>query len=421
MRRLLIPVLFLVLGAGAFLGLRATRPEPAEVVPQERSWRVETLDVRLASHAPLLPLYGEIVAPEAVTFTAPLAARVAERPVRDGQRVAKGALLVALDEADVEPPVARAESRVADLEAQIEAERIRQQSDETALARERELLDNARRRFERARSLSERNLASASSLDDARDALAQARVTVDAREGALAGHPARLAQLEAGLSEARAGLAEARRDAERARVLAPFEGIVSGVTVAPGERVGEGAELLSIYPRDGLELRAQVPSAYLAELQAALDAGRRPLALGEGTRFRLTGFVGQSAPGGTEAILRLEGEPHGLRPGSLVDVTLRRPVVADSLAVPASALYGDEVLYLRDDDDRMRRRRVERHGPVDDEAAPGDGWVLVSGGGLADGQQVITTHLPNAAEGLRVEVVEDEAAAGEGAGDEEEA
>ncbi len=410
MRRLLIPVLFLALGAGAFLGLRATRPEPAPVASQERSWRVETLSVELGAHAPLLPLYGEIVAPEAVTFTSPLTARVAERPVRDGQRVAEGALLVALDEADVAPVVARAEARVADLEAQIEAQRVRQASDRTALARERELLDNARRRLERVRSLSERNLASASSLDDARDALSQARVTVDAREGALAGHPPRLAQLQAGLAEARAGLAEARRDAGRARLEAPFDGIVSGVAVAPGERVGEGAELLSIYPRDGLELRAQVPSAYLAELQAALDAGWHPLASGEETRFRLTGFVGKSAPGGTEAILRLAGEPRGLRPGSLIDVTLRRPTVPDSLAVPASALYGSEVLYLRDDDDRMRRLTVERHGPVAgrEGAARDDGWVLVSGEGLTDGQEVITTHLPNAAEGLRVQVVHDE-------------
>ncbi|GEK71788.1 MULTISPECIES: efflux RND transporter periplasmic adaptor subunit [Halomonas] len=413
MRRLLIPVLFLVLGAAAFLGLRATRPEPAEVAPQERSWRVETLSVALSSHAPLLPLYGEIVAPEAVTFTAPLPARIAERPVRDGQRVAEDQLLVALDEADVAPVVARAEARVNDLEAQIEAERVRQESDRTALARERELLGNARRRLERVRSLSERNLASASSLDDARDALAQARVTVDAREGALAGYPARLAQLEAGLAEARAGLDEARRDAERSRVEAPFAGIVSGVAVAPGERVGEGAELLSIYPRDGLELRAQVPSAYLDELQVALDDGRHPHAVGERARFRLEGFVGESAPGGTEAILRLEGMPRALRPGSLVDVMLRRPPVADSLAVPASALYGDEVLYLRDEDDRMRRLRIERHGPVagdarGDGAATNDGWVLVSGAGLADGQEVIVTHLPNAAEGLKLQVVGDE-------------
>ncbi|MBB3140769.1 efflux RND transporter periplasmic adaptor subunit [Halomonas organivorans] len=410
MRRMLIPVLFLALGLAAFMGLRATRPEPAQVTPQERSWRVDTLSVRLASHAPLLPLYGEIVAPEAITFTAPLPARVASRPVRDGQQVTEGETLVTLDEADVAPVVARAEARVADLEAQIDAERVRQESDQTALTRERELLDNAQRRLSRTRSLAERNLASPSALDDARDALAQARVTVDAREGAIAGHPARLAQLEAGLAEARASLAEARRDAERSSVAAPFDGIVSSVAVAPGERVAEGAELLSIYPRDGLELRALVPNAYLAELQAALDTGQRPIAIGEGARFRLTGFVGESAPGGTEAILRLDGEPHGLRPGSLVDVRLQRPTVPDSLAVPASALYGDDVLYLRDADDRMHRLQVMRHGLVagPGAASSGDSWVLVSGEGLSDGQRVIVTHLPNAVEGLKVEVAGDE-------------
>ncbi|MBB3229968.1 efflux RND transporter periplasmic adaptor subunit [Halomonas stenophila] len=401
MRRLLIPLLILALGVAAFVGLRVTRPEPATVTPQERSWRVETLTVRLADRVPVLPLYGEITAPERVTVTAPLTARVAERPVREGQHVAAGELLVALDDADTGPPVARAEARVADLEAQIDAARIRHERDQAALVRERELRDNARRQLERNRSLVARNLASQAALDDARDALARARVTVNAREGSIAEHPARLRGLEAGLAEARAGLAEARRDAERARVEAPFDGIVTGIAAAPGERVSEGAELLSVYPREGLELRATIPRAYQAELSEALAAGRRLVAHGEAARFVLTGLAGESDPAGVEAILRLEGANAGLRPGSLVDVRLERPVAEDTLAVPASALYGDDVLYLMDADGRMRRLAVSRRGQVP--GPDGESWVLVAGETLADGQRVITTHLPNAVQGLKVE------------------
>lgn len=409
MRRLLIPLLILALGVAAFVGLRVTRPEPATVSPQERSWRVETLTVTLADRVPLLPLYGEILAPDRVTVTAPLTARVATRPVREGQRVAAGDLLVALDDADTGPPVARAEARVADLEAQIQAERIRHERDQAALVRERELLENARRQLERNRSLVSRNLASQAALDEARDALARARVTVNAREGSIAEHPARLAGLEAGLAEARAGLAEARRDADRARVEAPFDGIVTGIAAAPGERVAEGAELLSIYPRAGLELRATIPRAYQAELAQALAAGQRLVAHGEGGRFVLTGLAGESDPAGVEAILRLEGDSAGLRPGSLVDVRLERPVAEDTLAVPASALYGDDVLYLMDADGRMRRLAVTRRGQVP--GPDGESWVLVAGEALADGQRVITTHLPNAVQGLKVE----RGPAGEGA------
>ncbi|GAA0617398.1 efflux RND transporter periplasmic adaptor subunit [Halomonas beimenensis] len=411
MRRLLIPLLILALGLAAFLGLRATRPEPQTVVPQERSWRVETRRVALGEHAPRLPLYGEIVAPESVTVTASLTARVAERPVREGQRVTQGELLVALDDADVAPLLARARARVADLTAQLEAERVRRERDEAALARERELLDNARRRHARTESLVERNLASSSALDDARDALARARITVNARQTALAEAPARRARLEAGLAEAEAGLAEARRDAARARVTAPFDGVVTDLRAAPGERVATGAELLTVYPRQGLELRALVPNAHLAELQQALDDGRRLIARGEGTRFRLAGFAGASRPGGTEAILRVVGAPAGLQPGQLVDVRLRRPTVAAALAVPPSALYGDDVLYLRNDAGRMRRLQVTRHGEVP--GPDGESWVLVSDDALSDGQAVIITHLPNALDGLRVEVAD--ADAGEGA------
>ncbi|MGM0536154.1 MAG: efflux RND transporter periplasmic adaptor subunit [Pseudomonadota bacterium] len=405
MLRRLLPLLILALGVAAFLWLRATRPESASVTPEERTWRVETLSAKPADHVPALPLYGEVTAPERLTVTAPLAGRIAERPVREGQRVARGDLLVALDEADVRPPVEQAEAEVADRRAQIENERVRHESDRATLERERELLDTARRQLERTRSLVERNLASQSELDTARNELARARVTVASRERAIAEHPARLARLEASLASATAALATARRDAERSRVEAPFDGIVTRIRVAPGDQVAARSELLSVYPEEGLELRARIPGRHQAELLQALKEGMRLEASGEdGVRFVLVGLAGESDPAGTEAIFRLEAGGEGLRPGSLLSVSLARPAVPDSLPVPDSALYGNEALYLMDDEGRMQRLTVTRHGEVvrDD----GERWALVSSDALDDGDRVITTHLPNAIEGLRVEAAE---------------
>lgn len=404
MLKRLLPLAVLALGVAAFLVLRATGPEPVSVTPQERRWRVETLPVSLADHVPLLPLYGEVTAPDMITVTAPLAARVAARPVRDGQRVDSGALLVALDEADVQPSLAQARAEVADLEAQVETETVAHRSDREALAREQELLDNARRQLERTRSLVERNLAARSELDAARNELARARVTVATREGRIAGHPARLKSLEARLTRARAILSAARRDAERSRAVAPFDGVVSGIQVAKGDRVAAGAELLSFYPSDGLELRARLPQRYQAELVVALEAGQQLFASGEdGSRWRLEGLAGESDPAGTEAIFGQTRGRTGLRPGSLLPVQLQRPPVSATLAVPQSALYGDDALYVVGQDSRMRRIAVARRGLV---AGPEDQpWALVEGAALEEGQRVITTHLPNAIEGLWVEPV----------------
>ncbi len=409
MLKRLLPVLILAIGVAGFMALRLTRPEPDEAVPQERSWRVEAMMVAYSEHVPVLPLFGEVVAPDRVSLVAPMAGRIAERPVREGQRVAAGTLLVALDDADVLPPLRQAEAEVADLEAQIANERVRHANDRDALARERDIVTNAQRQLERTRSLVERNLASSAELDNAGDTLARARLTVATREGAIAEHPARLQSLEARLARAEALREAAARDARRSRVEAPFGGIVTGVRVAPGDQVGAGAALLSFYPPDRLEVQARVPQAYLAEVSEWLERGEplTAVAVEGGQRFRLQRLAGESDPGGTEAILALEGAAEGLRPGALVPLLLQRPAVADALAVPFSALHGSDVLYRIDGESRLRRHRVTRLGET--LAADGERWALVRPEGLAAGERIIVTHLPNAMQGLRVEVAESEA------------
>jgi len=409
MLKRLLPLLILALGVATFLWLRATRPESASVTPEERSWRVETLLAAPGLHAPVLPLYGEVTSPDALTVTAPLAGRIAARPVRDGQRVERGELLVALDEDDVSPVLEQAEADVAQRRAELANERVRLASDREILERERELRDTARRQLERTRSLVGRNLASESDLDAARNELARMRVTVATRERAVNEHPARLERLEAALAEATARLAAVRRDAERSRAMAPFDGIVTRIRVAPGDRVSAQSELLSVYPERGLELRARLPQRYQDELLDALARERRLVATADdGTHFVLAGLAGQSDPGGTEAIFRLETGGQDLRPGRLLAVTLNRPSVPDSLPVPYSALYGSDALYVMDEEARMQRLTVRRHGEVvrDDGAR----WALVSGAALDAGDRVITTHLPNAVRGLKVDpVVTDQA------------
>ncbi|WP_163560284.1 HlyD family efflux transporter periplasmic adaptor subunit [Halomonas sp. NO4] len=405
----LLPLLILAIGVAGFMALRLTRPEPAEVTAQERSWRVETLTVALAEHTPVLPLFGEVVAPERIEVVAPLAGRIAKRPVREGQRVEAGALLVALDEADTQPPLRQAEAEVADLRAQIDSERIRHDNEQAALEREREILANARRSLERIDSLVARNLASQADLDEARDALARARLSVTLRESSVAAYPSRLKSLEARLARAEAVRDAARRDAERSRVTAPFDGVVTAVQVAPGEQVAARAALLALYPQDGLELRARVPRRYQAELAARLERGERLEAQAQegGQRFVLERLAGESAPTGTEAILALEGSADGLRPGSLVPVWLERPAVAGSLAVPFSALHGSDVLYRVTDASRLERVTVERLGEVP--GPDGERWALVAANELREGDRVAVTHLPNAMTGLRVEVAGDDA------------
>lgn len=410
MSRKLLPLLMIALGIAGFLLLKVTRPEPAEVSATERSWLVQVQEIRPAKATPVLPLYGEVVAPDLQTITATLAGRIDRLPVREGQQVSEGDLLVALDAADIEPVLAQARAQVADLEAQVRSEQVRYRNDQQSLESEKAILDNARRQFQRIQSLVERNLASRENLEAATDALARAELTVRTRERALAEHPARLQSLEARLSQARASLTTAELDGKRAVSTAPFDGMVTNLQVAAGDQVSRNQALLSIYPIQGLEIRARVPQMYLGELVDALAEGTTLMAKAEdsGQRFELVRFAGLSDPAGTEAVLELTGEPGALRPGALQPLLLQRPARDNLIAIPFSALYGADSVYIMTGDDRMQRVTVQRVGEALSEN--GERRLLIVSDHLKPGMRLITTHLPNAITGLKVKLADSEGA-----------
>lgn len=410
MSRKLLPLLMIALGIAGFLLLKATRPEPAEVSATERSWLVQVQKVNPTRATPVLPLYGEVVAPDLQTITATLAGRIDRLPVREGQQVSEGDLLVALDSADIEPVLAQARAQVADLEAQVRSEQVRYRNDQQSLESEKAILDNARRQFERIQSLVERNLASRENLEAATDALARAELTVRTRERAIAEHPARLQSLEARLSQARASLSTAELDGERAVSTAPFDGMVTNLQVAAGDQVSRNQALLSIYPIQGLEVRARVPQMYLGELVDALAKGATLTATTEdsGQRFELVRFAGLSDPAGTEAVLELNGESGALRPGALQPLLLQRPARDNLITIPFSALYGADSVYIMTDDNRMQRVTVQRFGEALSEN--GERRLLIASEHLKPGMRLITTHLPNAITGLKVKLADSKGA-----------
>ncbi len=401
----LLPLIILAVGVLVFIALKATRPEPAEVMATERSWRVQVQAIEPASGVPVLPLYGEVLAPDQQTITATLAGRVAERPVSEGMSVKQGDLLLALDEADTGPALAQARAQVDDLDAQISSEQVRYRNDQEALKSEQAIVANARRQFERIESLVGRNLASRENLEAATDALARAELTVSTRQRAIQEHPARLQSLEAKLAQARANLAATERDVDRARVVAPFDGVVTGIEVAVGDQVSRNEPLLTVYPTRGLEVRARVPQVFQNELITALGQGQTLTAISDnGHKFVLARFAGLSDPAGTEAVLELQGEPGGLRPGALLPLTLERPARQQAVDVPFSALYGADSVYLMTEDGRMQRVEVERIGEARSEN--GERRLLIAGEQLTPGARLITTHLPNAVTGLKVELAD---------------
>ncbi len=395
----LLALAVLAAGTGGFLWLRATRPQQPPAPLSERVWRVAAMPVRPARARPVVHLYGRVEAPRLFRAAAPAVGWVRRVAVREGDWVEAGRLLVALDPADFTLRVAEAEGAVAELEAQLETEAVRFRTDRAELEQERRLLALAREALQRASRLRGRKLASQSDLDEAQKAVDRQRLQVQAREEAVAGHPSRVAALEARLKAARARLGRARLDAARSRVEAPFAGRVAEVPVAAGARVAPGTLLVSLYAPKALEVRARLPAPLVPEVRAALAAGENLEAEAGALRLRLARLAGQGAAVGVDGLFMPTAGAGALRPGEVFGLRLHRREHRAAVAVPAAALYADDKVYLLRDG-RLHGLRVEVLGE-----AERPGRLLISAAGLAAGDVLVTTHLPNAVEGLRVEAV----------------
>lgn len=404
--KFVLPLLILAVGFAVFNALRATRPERPTAEIQERIWRVEVEEVGPGRVAPQLVLYGRVETPDLLKSAASGPARVADVAVREGERVAKGDLLVQLDERDFLPALRQSQALVAELEAQVQSERIRHDNDRRALEQEHKLLDLSRNGVERAQRLKKQRVGSDSDLDAAEEAVARQALAVSNREMGIADHPARLSALAARLQSARAKLDEIELDLERSSVTAPFDGLIAGVEVTIGDQVKEDAVLLRIYSIEDLEVRARIPAPYQSEVAAALATDRLLTAesvVGGGrVRLRLERLSGEAQPSGIDGLFAVEEGGDALRLGQMLELRLTRPPRDDAVAVPFQAVYGGDRMYKLVDG-RMRGIRVESLGGRSDQE--GGERLLVRSEGLAAGDLVVVTHMPNAVEGLRVEAI----------------
>jgi len=265
---------------------------------------------------------------------------------------------------------------------------------------EKEILYLAQQGVTRADKVQAQKLGSEQSVDQAREALARARLSVTLREQSIAEHPARLAVLEA-------KLAEAERDAGRAEITAPFAARIGKVEAAAGDQVQANQTLLTLFPLDGLYLRAKIPATQTPELRQALAEGSKLVADGRFGGQRVTAILerisGEADARGVDGLLRL-AEGVDLPLGSFLELQLELPAAPGAVALPFGTLHGGDQVFLVADE-RLHSVRVERIGEtLPDET--GASLALVRAEALQPGAVVMANHLPNAVEGLKVEVVE---------------
>lgn len=400
MFRRLVPILIVALAIIVFWMLKNTPPETASISRPDPVFQVETQRVAFETVQPSITLYGRIETPTYSTLTAAIEANVEAVHYFEGEQIEQGEVLVSLDTAEAALRVAQRQADVQEIDAQIKTEQQQAKRNQALLATQQKLTALSEKAVERTQILQQRQLGSQALIDEASLALEQQQLAIQQLNFDIANQPFRLAALKASGQRAEAILTAAELDLARAQVTAPLTGIVAQLHVAKGDRVRSGDDVISLYDTAQLELRATIPARYLDQLTM-----RTPLfATTQQPRsatFKLSRLAGQvdSNSGGRDALFKLQSNASAFAPGSFVSAVLKLPAQEAVIAVPYSAIYGLNKVYLLTAG-RMQSVQIEPVGETVTEQ--GEALLLIRSEQIDAGDQLITTQLPNAITGLAV-------------------
>ena len=224
---------------------------------------------------------GVVQARTTATVTARILAPVREVRVAPGDRVRAGQVLVVLDSRDLGAHARGARSAALAAGQGATAAAAEQQSADAALAL-------ARATHQRIAGLQAKRSATAQELDDATGALLSA-------EARAAGAAARAEQAVSGVDSARAASEAAGTTESFARIMAPFDGVVTAKMVEPGNMAAPGTPLMRVEDTRGFRLDVRVDESRVgqiglgASVPLSFDAGTG------GTTTTLTGTVTEIA------------------------------------------------------------------------------------------------------------------------------
>jgi len=325
-------VLVLVGGAGAALVAKKV-VSSRKAVAHVHLARVERRDLTSTVTAP-----GRVQAAAAVDISAEVPGRIVEMAVAEGDTVAKGDLLLRLEDGRYRGRVQQAEASLRTARANLNLSRAR--------------LEKAGRDLERLEGLRKVELASDEAVDRSRtdDKVARAEVEARAQE----------------VARSEAALTIARDDLAKTVYRAPIAGLVSRLNVEEGENVivgtmnNPGTVILSIADMSVMEVEAEVDETDVVTVrpgqEAAITVDAIPdvefpgtvATVGNSGRGRSRGSTDQAV--NFEVTVRFRDADPRLRPGMTADVEIRTETRRGVLTVPIQALVArsrGSVLDLR--------------------------------------------------------------------------
>ena len=375
MKKILMPLVIILLGAGAMVTLIQSGQAEQRVEVTPAALKVEVIPVQQSQETVNIYASGVVQPSHQVNLVPQVQGRIVytASDLRSGRRFSKGDVIAKIESVDYQLTVQQEKSRVEQAKLSLAIERERQSDAQ----REWELLGNT---------------GDAPDLASRKPQLRLAEIAVDA---------------------ANAGLERAELALSRTVIRAPFDCVVQQEQLEIGQVVG-GSPVATLQGTEQYQVRISVPTRELvhmlipginSEMGSTVDVSFNVSGSETVTRTgQVLGLESSLDPQARTAQVLvgindpLEGDGLPLMIGAYVDVSIVGRDVTSALRLPSIALREGAYVLVADSEGLLARRDVSV-GWYDQEDV-----VIV--GGLEGGEQVITTAISYPIYGAPVEIVE---------------
>ncbi|MCV6546198.1 MAG: efflux RND transporter periplasmic adaptor subunit [Cohaesibacter sp.] len=404
--RIILPMLLIGATAWAFNMLVASKPDVRKRAAREEAYAVEVKVAKPDQYQPSISLFGTVFAARTVELRALVGGEViwVNPGLAEGQVLLEGEALVRIDAFDYEGAVREARANLAEAKAKLTETRATIKSEEAALERLKEQADFAKRDLERANKLAKSGSLTQQSLENRKLVLSQRQQAMEARSNNLTVLKSRIDQQLANSERLHWRLEQAKRNLDNTDLKAPFTGLVQRKNVDLGRNVSGNDTLVTMYDPDQMDVRFTLSDAQYGRLISDhTDLVGRSIKvfwkLGDVVQSRVA-KISRITPeidatnGGVQVYARLS-DRSGLRAGTFVELSVPDKLYTNIIRLPQAAIYDDSRLYMVNEKGRMASY------PATIRAYLGED-VLIDASNLPLGEQIITTRIAEAGDGLKV-------------------
>ena len=373
--KIILPLLILIIGFVGFRMLTHLKKTPHRQQLSQPGVLVNVIDLEVGDFQVTVHTTGTVRAAQQISLVPEVSGKVVSISPQlvSGGQFKKGATLLKIDPSNYQLAVEKARAEIA--QAQV------------ALATERERAKIALAEWER--------------ID----------ISDKGEPGLLVSREIQLKQQQANLSAAQANLKLAQLNLQRTELKAPFNGRISQKQVDLGQYLRSGVSIGKFSGTDRAEIYVPLPYTELqwltipaasdqksgSTVEISLPGQQKPL--WQGKIIRSLGEIDPTTRMATIVVVvdnpyRQKGAVNqpDLETGMFVDIQLKGRFLDNVISIPRKALRNNQQVWLIDEENRLRIKQVE--------ISRREKERLLISAGLSAGEQVVTTSLSAAADGM---------------------